>query len=246
MKYPDDFINKVIQGDCLEIMKQMPDKCVDLVLTDPPYGTTQCSWDSVVPFDLMWKELERIVRNDGAIIMTASQPFTTELIHSNIKNFRHSWIWDKGLSGNIFLAKTQPMKIHEDVCVFGKETPRYFPLKTSQKERKIRNNGMNDSAFGSFKGYEGETTDELNPKTIIYFPNTDRKGIDHPTQKPVELFKYLVATYSQENEIVFDPFLGSGTTAVACKQLNRNYIGVELSQKYCDIANERLKQDLLF
>lgn len=230
----------IINADCLEYMKTLPDKSFDLVLTDPPYGTTQCAWDTVVPFADMWREVERVMKDDGAIIMTASQPFTTELIHSNIGNFRHSWIWDKGLSGNIFLAKTQPMKIHEDVCVFSKETPRYYPLKTSQKERKIRNNGMNDSAFGSFNNYEGGVTDELNPKSIIYFPNTDRQGIEHPTQKPVELMKYLVQTYSIENNTILDPFMGSGTTLVACKHLNRNCVGIEISEKYCKIAQERL------
>jgi site-specific DNA-methyltransferase (adenine-specific) len=242
MKELEPYLNKITCGDCLPILKSLPDKCVDLVLTDPPYGTTQCAWDTVIPFEDMWREIERVVKDDGAIVMTASQPFTTELIHSNISHFRHSWVWDKGLSGNIFLAETQPMKIHEDVLVFSKKTPRYFPIKTTGDDRKMRNNGMNDSAFGSFKEYEGESSDQRNPKSILYFPNTDRKNISHPTEKPITLFQYLLTTYSKENDIILDPFLGSGTTAVACKQLNRNFIGIEKEQKYCDIANERLSK----
>jgi len=238
----DEYLNKVICGDCLEVMKQLPDKCIDLVLTDPPYGTTQCSWDEIIPFKDLWTEVERITRDDGAIIMTASQPFTAELVHSNIKHFRHSWIWDKGLSGNIFLADSQPMKIHEDVCVFGKISPRYYPLKTQGNMRKMRNNGMNDSAFGDFKSYQGEITDMKNPKSICYFPNTDRKNIEHPTQKPVSLFAYLITQYSKENDIILDPFLGSGTTAVACQNLHRNFIGIEISPEYCKIAEKRLRQ----
>jgi site-specific DNA-methyltransferase (adenine-specific) len=188
----------------------------------------------------MWQELERVGRDDGAIILTASQPFTSELIHSNIAHFRHSWVWDKGLSGNIFLASSQPMKIHEDVLVFAKSTPRYFPQKVSGEIRKMRNNGMNDSAFGSFENYEGGESGERNPKSILYFPNTDRKSIQHPTQKPSSLFGYLVATYSEEGDTVLDPFCGSCTTAVACVQLKRNYICIEKEEKYVKICNERL------
>ena len=236
----------IIEGDCLEVMRGFADKQFDLVLTDPPYGTTQCSWDTVVPFEDMWREIERVAKDNAAIVMTASHPFTAELIHSNIKHFRHSWVWDKGLSGNIFLAATQPMKIHEDVCVFGKETPSYYPLKVHGERRQMRNNGMNDSAFGSFKEYEGGVSDERNPKSIIYFPNTDRKSIEHPTQKPVEFFKYIMASYSKEGDSVLDPFMGSGTTLVAAKYLNRNATGIEISPKYCEIARNRLAQQQLF
>ncbi len=239
-------MNEIICGDSLEVMRGFADKSFDLILTDPPYGTTQCSWDSVIPFEDMWREVERVAKDDAAIVMTASQPFTTELIHSNIRHFRHSWIWDKGLSGNIFLAATQPMKIHEDVCVFGKETPKYYPLKVSGEIRKMRNNGMRESAFGTFSEYEGEMSGERNPKSIIYFPNTDRKNILHPTQKPVELFKYLIGTYSEEGGKVLDPFGGSGTTALAAKQMNRHYTLIEKEEKYCEIARNRLKQEALF
>lgn len=242
-------LNQIIQGDCLEVMKSFPDKCIDLVLTDPPYGTTQCSWDTIIPFEDMWREIERVVKDSGAIVMTASQPFTAQLVSSNIKHFRHGWVFDKGLSGNIFLAKYQPMKVHEDVCVFGKETPNYYPIKTKGEARKYVNRGMReDSAFGAFKDYEGETINDRNPISILYFPNTDRKNIMHPTQKPVELFKYLLQTYSKEYDTILDPFLGSGTTAVACKQLKRNFIGIEMSSDYCKIAQDRLDAttELLF
>jgi len=235
---------ELIQGDCLEKMKDIPDGSIDMILCDLPYGTTACEWDKVLPLDELWKQYKRILKEDGVVVLTASQPFTTDLINSNRDWFRYCWVWDKGLGGNIFLADTQPMKIHEDIIVFSKGK-KYYPIKTTQKLRKIRNNGMNKSAFGSFDKYQGGETTELNPKTIIYFPNTNRKNISHPTEKPVPLFRYLIKTYTNEGELVLDNCIGSGTTAVACKQTNRNFIGIELNQEYVDIANQRLKQDNL-
>jgi len=240
MTYPDDFINKIICGDCLEIMKQMPDKCVDLILCDLPYGTTQCRWDSILPFDELWKQYERVSKKQAHIVLTSSQPFTTKLINSNMCNFKYSWVWDKGSSGNIFLAKYQPMKVTEDICVFYGSFETYYPIKVKGNPRRMINNGMKNSAFGDFAVFVGTISTERNPVNLIYFPNTDRKNIQHPTQKPINLFLYLIQTYTLKNAIVLDNCMGSGTTAVACKELSRNFIGIEINQEYCDIATKRL------
>jgi len=227
-------------------MKSIPDKSIDLVLTDPPYWTTQCSRDEIVPFDLMRDEIKRIIVDKWAIIMTASQPFTSKLIMSNVNDFKYCWVWDKWLSWNIFLAETQPMKIHEDICVFSKSKHDYYPIMVSGVKRKMKNNGMNDSAFWTFGWYEWEENNERNPKTILYFPNTDRKNIQHPTQKPVDLFKYLIQTYTKDWNTILDPFLWSWTTAIACKEMWRNFIGIEKEQKYVDIANKRLQNTTIW
>lgn len=247
MKYPDDFLNKVIQGDCLEIMKQMPDKCVDLVLTDPPYGVTQNEWDTVVDFELLWYELHRIGKENSAFVFTAQQPFTTDLIQSNRANFRYDLIWYKALGTGFLNANKMPMRNHEHILIFYTKLPVYNPIMTAGKmRRKGSNKGNTTTNYGNYKG-QTKTDDTYYPQSVIDITNGDRTTEnDHPTQKPVSLFSYLIATYSKENDIVFDPFLGSGTTAVAAKQLGRKYIGIELSQKYVDVANERLKQDLLF
>jgi len=234
-------INKVFNEDCLIGMKRIADNSVDMILCDLPYGTTACKWDTIIPFEPLWEHYKRIIKDNGAIVLTSSQPFTSALIMSNAKMFKHSWIWDKGLSGNIMLANYQPMKIHEDILVFSYGKCKYYPIKVQGKPRQMRNNGMNDSAFGSYKEYKGEIDDMRNPKTILYFPNTDRKSITHPTEKPVKLFEYLIKTYTNENEIVLDNCMGSGTTAIACLNTNRKYIGFEIDKGYYDIIMKRIE-----
>ena len=182
--------NKIYCGDCLELMPEIESGSIDMILADVPYGITACKWDSVIPLEPMWKQLKRIIKPNGAIVMTASQPFTSILVNSNIDNYKYSWVWDKGLSGNILIAKYQPMKIHEDILVFSYGKHSYYPIKTQSDLRQMRNNGMNDSAFGDFDSYDGEYNDKRNPKSILYFPNTDRKNIQHPTQKPINLMEY--------------------------------------------------------
>ena len=233
--------DKIICGDCLIEMKNIPDKSIDMILADLPYGTTACKWDTIIPFEPLWKEYKRIIKDDGAIVLTASQPFTSALVMSNPDNYKHCWIWDKGLSGNIMLADYQPMKIHEDVLVFSYGKLNYYPVKVQGRMREMRNNGMNKSAFGSFNNYKGEITDMRNPKSIIYFPNTNRKDITHPTEKPVELFAYLIKTYTNEGDLVLDNCAGSGTTGVACKMLGRNYILIEKEPEYVKICEDRIK-----
>lgn len=237
----------LMQGDCLERMKEIPDGSVDMVLTDPPYGTTKCKWDSVIPLDLMWKELTRIVKLNGAIVMTASQPFTTALISSNIGCYHHSWVWDKRFAANFPQAKRQPLRVHEDVVVFGK-TPRYYPV-MAKRDKPIKK-GKNAGAemYGGVSGlgredYKGKVYDEKYPETVIEFNvRSDGRKL-HPTQKPVALMEYLIKTYTNEGETVLDFTMGSGTTGIACKNLNRRFIGVEMDERYFEVSKNRIVND---
>ena len=233
---------QLINGDCLEEMKKIPDGSIDMVLTDPPYGTTACKWDSVIPLEPMWEQLKRIIKPNGAIVMTAGQPFTTTLISSNIEDYKYSWVWNKRLAGNVFLAHSQPMKIHEDVVVFNSNKETYHPIKTDvDKIRVYKDKYGGGSAFGKKgTGEKEHTTKGKFPKSIIDISNANRKGNVHPTQKPVALMEYLIKTYTNENETVLDFTMGSGTTGVACKNLNRDFIGIELDKTYFDIAIKRI------
>lgn len=240
-------INKIYQSDCIEFMKSLPDNSIDAVITDPPYGTTNCKWDKAIPFELMWAELNRIVKKNAAIVLFGSQPFSSQLICSNIKNFKYEWVWNKRIGGNPLNAKVMPMKIHENIMVFNKHN--YYPIMTQGE--------MKSKGFGLKKPMEqfNRTSLERKPKkNDLYYPksildnNTFSKGnrgrkeeFLHPTQKPLELIKYLVLTYSQKDDIVLDFAMGSGTTAVACKELNRNFIGCEINPDYIQIANKRVK-----
>ena len=231
----DKFINKVIQGDCLEVMKGIPDKSVDMILADLPYGTTACKWDTIIPFEPLWEQYKRIIKDNGAIVLTASQPFTTDVINSARELFRYELIWERALSGNPFLVKKQPLKVHENIIVFYKRLGVYNPQMTKGRMR-------NKKITGAFREIEplDNITDLYYPRSVQYFDNADRKNKIHPTQKPVALFEYLIKTYTNEGDIVLDNVAGSGTTGVACKNLNRNYILIEKESEYIDIINKRL------
>ena len=235
----------LMQGDCLERMKEIPDGSVDMILTDPPYGTTACKWDSIIDLPLMWEQLKRIIKPNGAIVMTASQPFTTTLIASNMKMFRYCWVWNKTRPGNFPLAKKQPMKYHEDIVVFGIKSPKYNPQMISGD--RVRVKGSNKGYSGFNKGLERddylkkEYTD-FYPSSVYKTPNNER-GL-HPTQKPVALMEYLIKTYTNESETVLDFTMGSGSTGVACKNLNRRFIGIELDENYFNIAKDRINNAL--
>lgn len=227
-------LNKIHNIDCLEYMRTLPDKCIDLVLTDPPYGTTSNEWDNVVDF---WSEVKRISK--GGQVIFSSQPYTTDLINSNRKEFKHTWIWNKGMTGNFAIAKYQPLKIHEEICVFGNVV--YSPIMRKGKPRFKGGSNKGNSNTGNMIS-EKHYSEDYYPVSIIEYNNAGNRAIsEHPTQKPIELMAYLVKTYSKENDIILDPFLGSGTTAVACKLLKRNYIGIEIDKKYCEIAEQRIK-----
>jgi len=224
----------LINADCLDAMRDIPDGSVDMVLTDPPYGTTACKWDSVIPFEPMWAHLKRITKPNGAIVLTASQPFTSALVMSNVKMFKYCWIWDKSTAGNGIVAKFQPLKIHEDVCVFGGN---YSPIMTKGKMRMKggKNNPSGISASGISPKYH--KSDKYYPKSILNIKT--QRGL-HPTQKPVALMEYLIRTYTNAGETVLDFTMGSGTTGVACKNLGRSFIGIEMDADYFAVASARI------
>ena len=234
-------INKIYNIDCLEGMKYIDDKSIDMILCDLPYGTTACKWDAIIPLDVLWREYERIIKDNGAIVLTASQPFTTMLINSNIKLFKYCWVWEKEQGVNFLMAKKQPLKVHEDICVFYKKQCTYNPQMTMGKPY-ISGKGDSGEVTGKVKKIQTENTGTRYPKSIIRF-NRER-GL-HPTQKPVSLFEYLIKTYTNEGDLVLDNCMGSGTTAIACINTNRNYLGFELNKEYYEIAKNRINKHIL-
>ena len=242
------------QGDCLELMKHIPDGSVDMVLTDAPFGTTKCSWDSIIPFEPMWEQLKRIIKPNGAIVMTASQPFTSVLVCSNLKGFKHEWIWEKNRGSNFGAAKYQPLKEHESVLVFSKDGERvnYYPIKEPRKGAgadrvKYEFNGSNT---GKREVYGGFTDNRKGHKEeVLRYPSSIQKhntqvGL-HPTQKPVALLEYLIKTYTQENETVLDFTFGSCSTGVACLNTNRKFVGIEMDEGYFDIGVKRMQESTI-
>ena len=240
------------QGDCLELMKKIPDKHIDMILCDLPYGTTACKWDVIIPFEPLWRHYERIIKDNGAIVLTATQPFTSALVMSNVKIFRYCWVWDKEYGTDFQLAKLRPMRSHEDVCVFSlaktangaKLNMAYNPQKTPLSKA-VRNGGAPTTKLlhdNSMKRLDIVYIDK-SPCTVIKFDpvfNSTKNKRLHPTQKPVTLMEYFIKTYTQENEIVLDNCAGSFTTGVACINLNRKFIGYELDEKYFEIGKNRL------
>jgi len=232
-------------GDCLDIMKSIPTGSIDMILCDLPYGTTACNWDSVIPFAPLWKQYGRIIKPNGAIGLTANEPFATVLRMSNFKNYRYDWIWNKKFAGSFGIAKYQPMRIHENVCVFYKKAPTYN-RQMVKRDKPIHKGGNGNSESGQLnKKIEGfkKSYDEKCPETILNFNVREGRGL-HPTQKPVALFEYLIKTYTNEGDTVLDNCAGSGTTGVACENTGRNSILIEKEQKYYDIILNRLYPDL--
>jgi len=229
---------KLLNGDCLDQMQWfVEDGSVDMVLTDPPYGTTACKWDSAIPFEPMWEQLKRVIKPNGAIVMTASQPFTSALIMSNIKMFKYCWYWKKNRATGVLNAKKQPLRNIEEVVIFG--VKQYYPQGLIEYNKPSRNAKTDSLVYG-----EGQTKEYMQkwtnyPKQLFSFDSVQR--VKHPTQKPVALMEYLIKTYTNEGETVLDFTMGSGTTGVACKNLNRNFIGIELDKGYFDIAKERIE-----
>ena len=236
-------INTVLHGDCLEVMKDIPDKSIDMILCDLPYGTTACKWDTIIPFEPLWEQYKRIIKDNGAIVLTASQPFTSALVMSNPKMFKYEWIWYKNVNSNFMLAKKQPLRHHENILVFSKQTIKYYPQMEEgtpyQRKRKI-GEILNTDHFASKFQRKDSISDKRYPKTVIEIARDERQA--HPTQKPVALFEYLIKTYTNEGDIVLDNCAGSGTTGVACKNTGRNYILMEKEKEYIDIINNRLSQ----
>lgn len=233
------------QGDCLEIMPTLPLHGVDLVLCDLPYGTTQCAWDSVLPFDLLWASYSVCAKQNGAVVLTASQPFTSALIASNFKDFKYCWVWDKVLPRGHLNAKRQPLRAFEDVAVFYRSQPTYNPQKTTGHKRKIAHTryekaGEGEQVYGAEKRDTFYDSDERYPTGIIRVSNAAQTGKVHPTQKPVALMEYLIRTYTNEGDTVLDNCMGSGTTGVACANTGRKFIGIEQDPGYFEIAKNRI------
>lgn len=240
-------INEIHEGDCLELMKEIPTGSVDMILCDLPYGTTACKWDTIIPFESLWAQYERIIKDNGAIVLTASQPFTSALIMSNTKKFRHAWVWNKKLAGGALNANVAPLKIHEDVVVFSKKKATYNKQMRVGKPRKekpshIPNGDIRQDKSTVLRGYNNEEG-LYNPVSIIEFSNGNRNKKDrfHPTQKPVALFEYLIKTYTNEGETVLDNCIGSGTTAIAAINTNRNFIGIEMDSGYVEVSRKRIE-----
>jgi len=238
------FINKVICGECISVMKDIPDKSIDMILCDLPYGTTACKWDTIIPFEPLWEQYKRIIKDNGAIVLTASQPFTSALVMSNPDMFKYEWVWEKQKASNFMSMKYQPAKYHENIVVFSKNKHIYNPImwQTENRDtRKIINNPITnkESHLGKIIRIRNEDTGFRYPKSILKIDKSINGNV-HPTQKPVALFEYLIKTYTNEGDLVLDNCAGSGTTGVACKNLNRNYLLIEISQEYIDIINKRL------
>lgn len=220
-------------------MKDIPDKSIDMILCDLPYGTTACKWDNVIPFDPLWNQYGRIIKPHGAIVLFGSEPFSTQLRNSNLKDFRYDWIWEKEQGANFMLCKYQPYKVHEIISVFSKERHNYYPQMTVGKPY-ISGKGTSGDITNNVTKVQTKNTGTRYPRSIQRF-NTDKaKGSLHPTQKPIALLEYLIRTYTNENELVLDNCMGSGSTGVACVHTNRNFIGIELDEKYYKIAEERI------
>ena len=232
-------------GDCLEVMKDIPAGSIDAIITDPPYGTTACKWDSVIDFDLMWEQLNRIIKPNGAIVLFGSEPFSSALRMSNIKNYKYDWVWCKGKPSNPALAKKQPLKYHEFIHIFYKKFPLYKPIMTKGKKNHSVGKGVRRKDNESNANMKKVTTrmDGLKyPKSILEI-NRESKPV-HPTQKPVPLMEYLIKTYTNEGETVLDFTMGSGSTGVGCVNTNRNFIGIEMDENYFSIAEERIEKAL--
>lgn len=250
---------KLYQGDCLEVMDKLIEEGIkfDAIITDPPYGTLNCKWDSVIPLDKMWDRINKLIKPNGGIILFGSQPFTTSLIYSNIKHFKHQWIWNKSSAGNVLVAKYQPLKVEEEILIFtGKgERVNYYPIFTIDNKRDLTKekpsvkqsdmfSGIKSGEF--YKTGKNKKGTERYPKNIINISTQSTECANskrvHPTQKPVALLEYLIKTYTNENELVLDFTMGSGSTGVACLNTNRKFIGIELDEKYFNIAKDRIEE----
>lgn len=232
-------------GDCLDVMREMDTGSVDAIICDPPYGTTACKWDSVIPLDAMWAQLKRVIKPNGAIVLFGVQPFTSALVANNIKSYKHRWIWNKRAPGNFAVAKYMPLTIDEDILVFtaAGERVNYYPVMTVGK----RHNRGGGNSLKNGRGFGGlanvvSYSNEYYPKSILDFPAVSRYGREHESQKPVALMEYLVSTYTNECEIILDFTMGSGTTGVACVKTGRNFIGIELDPGYFAIAERRIAE----
>lgn len=241
-------MNKVHRGDCLELMKDIPDKSIDMILCDLPYGTTACKWDSIIDLPKLWYEYKRLIKPNGVIVLTSSQPFTSVLTCSNLEWFKCEWIWQKNQGANFATVKYQPFKEHESVLIFAKSKTTYNPIMEDRAEegkKRVKtpvkpNSNAKNGVYGKINEGTHKMMDELRYPSSVQF--VKRQVGMHPTQKPVTLFEYFIRTYTNENDLVLDNCAGSGTTAIACINTKRNYILMEKEQEYIDIINKRIAE----
>jgi len=238
--------SKLILAECIEEMKKIKKESIDMILCDLPYGTTQCSWDSIIPFKDLWEQYERIIKLNGAIVLTASQPFTSNLVMSNPKLFRYSLVWEKSKSTGYLNSKKMPMRAHEDILVFYKKLPTYNP---QMVQGTPYDKGTAHRPTQVYRKQKGEihvkNEDGLRfPRSVQYFKTAESEGkVYHPTQKPIAMFEWLIKTYSNENDIILDNCIGAGTTAIAAIRTNRKYIGIEINEEYYKISLERIESE---
>jgi DNA modification methylase len=232
--------NRLLHGDCLELMQDIPDKSIDMILCDLPYGTTACKWDVIIPFEPLWKEYKRIIKDRGCIALFGSEPFSSYLRMSNIKNYKYDWIWNKKIPSGMSYAKFQPMRQHEIISIFNSNV--YYP-QMIKRDKPIKAGGMSKGETTNNQKLKAlhKTYDLKFPSTIIDFMKIRQDSV-HPTQKPVTLLEYLIKTYTLENEIVLDNCMGSGSTGVACINTNRNFIGIEKDETFFNIAKRRIEE----
>lgn len=222
------------------IDENIPDKSVDMILCDLPYGTTACKWDIIIPFEPLWEQYRRIIKEEGAIVLFGSEPFSTKLRYSNLKMFRYDWIWEKEQGANFMLVKHQPYKVHEIISVFSKKAHKYYPQLTKGKPY-VSGTGTSGDITNNVKKIQTRNEGTRYPRSIQFFKTEKSKGSFHPTQKPVTLLEYLIKTYTNENEIVLDNCMGSGSTGVAALNLHRKFIGIELDESYFNVAKNRIE-----
>lgn len=239
-------LDSIYNEDCLVGMQRIPDGSVDCIICDLPYGTTANNWDSVLPLDKLWQHYNRVIKPHGAIVLFGQEPFSTILRMSNFDNWKYDWIWDKKSKQGFLNAKKRPLKQHELISVFSNDTPVYYPQiitygKPRYKGRYNKRNGDGDGCYGKY-GNDGPTNNYYYPSSILEFSNAAHTGVEHPTQKPVDLIRYLILTYSKSGEIILDNCMGSGTTALACIREKRHYIGFELDKGYFEVAQRRIRE----
>lgn len=233
----------LFNNDCFKVFPQIQDKSIDMILCDLPYGTTACKWDTILPFDKLWEQYERIIKDNGAIVLFGAEPFSSLLRVSNIKLYKYDWVWEKSKASGYLNAKKQPMRAHENILIFYRKPCVYNP---QFKESTPYNKGTAyrpTDVYGQQVATEVKSDGKRYPRSVQYFVTSESEGKLHPTQKPVALMEYLIKTYTNENELVLDNCFGSNTTGVACKNLNRKYIGVEMDKNYFEIGVKRLKTD---
>ena len=238
---------ELYNGDCLEIMDRLIKEGVkvDCILTDMPYGTTACKWDNIIPFEPMWERLNKLIKSNGAIVLFGSEPFSSALRMSNIKNYKYDWVWDKVKPNGHLVAKHRPMQRSENISVFGGGKINYYPIMIDRdKQKKSKEYSRTSIMGGNVTNDNARILKQKYPQNILQFSNAIQKGKVHPTQKPVELLEYLIKTYTNENETVLDFTMGSGSTGVACMNTNRKFIGIELDENYFEIAKNRIEESI--